>query len=436
MKFMIPLGIVLLTVTSTAFAGQVVVVGPLPTQVANIQAGIDAAVDGDVILVKSGTYSTFSVPNKSVTIVADVGQVVNVVGAARVRNLESDRKVVIAGLHVTGQHTANVAEGNGFYATNCAGTIRVQDCTLTGYDGTGAPCPSVPRNGAEISNCADVSFVRCTITGSGLVRLNAPNPGIPPATREGSGLVSTGSSVSVHETTARGGYGGTMCNGYNDGTDGGDGTRLQSTFLFGANSTMSGAQGTTYTNNSFPGAYAGYGGNGVSILDGASSVHLVNCTLVRGEAGTNYGCGLCFSCCSGDPGGTYATAGAQPDFIAGSAPTLSAASIARESTALTLTIHGAAGDRAAIALARDTQFVFDSALHGVELVGVAVPEATRYLILGTIPAGGTLTTTLQLPAIPITDPGRTLWLQLVTTSASGASLVGSPLSVAVVDASY
>jgi len=436
MKFVIPASLTILAATSPAFAGQVIVVGPLPTQVANIQAAVDAAVDGDVILVKSGTYSTFSVPNKTVTIVADVGQVVNVLGAARVRNLSIERKVVIAGLNVIGQLTGTAVEGNGFYATNCAGAIRVQNCTLTGFDGTGAPCPSVPRSGAEIVNCADVSFVRCTLTGSGLVNLNTPNPGLPPGSREGNGLVATGSSVSVHETTARGGYGGTMCNGYSDGTDGGDGARIQSSFVFIANGTLRGADGMTWTVGGPFGAFAGWGGNGFSILDAASNVHLIQCSLIPGQGGTNYNCGLCGSCCSGQAGSTYTSAASNPDFIPSTAPTLAAANIGRESLALALTIHGTAGDRASIAIARDAQFVFDPAQQGVILAGPAAPEATRYWIVGTIPANGLLAASLQLPAIPLADPGRTLWLQLTTTSPIGTSHVGSPLTVAVVDSAY
>jgi hypothetical protein len=429
-------GLALLATTSPAFAGQVIVVGPLPTQVANIQAAIEASVDGDVILVKSGTYTTFSVPNKSIAIVADAGQVVNVVGAARVRNLTVDRKVLISGLNVIGQLTSNIVEGNGFYATSCAGAIRVQNCTFTGFDGTNSPCATVPRSGAEISNCADVSFVRCTLTGSGHMYLSSPNPGLPPASRDGNGLVATSSSVSVHETTARGGYGGLLCNGYFDGTDGGDGVRLQSTFVFGANSAFAGADGQSFLTGGQLGAYGGYGGDAVVVLDATSSVHVIQSTLLGGSGGYNFNCGLCGSCCSGDAGQAYTTTGPALDVLSSTAPTLSAANIGRESTALALTIHGVAGDRAALAISRDTQFVFDPLLQGVTLVGEPVPVATRFMILGTIPANGTLRTTLQLPAIPLTDPGRTLWLQLLTTSPSGASRVGSPLTVAVVDSSF
>ena len=56
-----------------------------------IQAAVDAAVDDDVILVKSGTYPSFVVRGKSLVIAEDAGHTVLVDGAIRIGNINGTR---------------------------------------------------------------------------------------------------------------------------------------------------------------------------------------------------------------------------------------------------------------------------------------------------------------------------------------------------------
>ena len=86
---------------ATAARADVLVVSPtghFPT----IQSAVDAAVDDDVILVKSGTYYSFVVRGKSLVIAEDAGQTVRIDGAIRIGNINGTRTVVLMGLENTG----------------------------------------------------------------------------------------------------------------------------------------------------------------------------------------------------------------------------------------------------------------------------------------------------------------------------------------------
>jgi hypothetical protein len=63
------------------------------------------------------------------------------------------------------------------------------------------------------------------------------------------------------------------------------------------------------------------------------------------------------------------------------------------------------------------------------------PAPTRYLILGTL-SGTTLTAALPLSAVPASDPGRRYFLQALHVDGSGQRWLGSPLTLAVLDAAY
>ena len=86
----------------TAAQSRVWVVGPNANGMAEfseIQAAVDAAADGDTVLVQSGIYGGFSIVNKGVSVVADSNLVI-VSGGVDVHFLAPGQFVVLRGLSI------------------------------------------------------------------------------------------------------------------------------------------------------------------------------------------------------------------------------------------------------------------------------------------------------------------------------------------------
>src|SRR5689334_20349069 len=75
------LGAFVLAPLALAAPNGVTVVAPSGGEYADVQPAIDAAADGEIVLVRAGSYGPFTVSGKSVHVVADAGAVVDVNGA-------------------------------------------------------------------------------------------------------------------------------------------------------------------------------------------------------------------------------------------------------------------------------------------------------------------------------------------------------------------
>src|SRR6266850_2361061 len=90
-----------------------------------IQPAVDAAVDGDTILVKAGGYPGFTVAGKGLSITADTGHDVVVTSPVSVVNLASQSTDLISGFEIRSNSSgvpALDAQGN-------SGSVRIQSCT-------------------------------------------------------------------------------------------------------------------------------------------------------------------------------------------------------------------------------------------------------------------------------------------------------------------
>src|SRR5437016_2892190 len=77
---------------ASARAGNVLIVDSSGSgQYTDIQSAVDAAQEGDVVLVRTGTYFTFLVSNKELAVVGDAGANVQIVGAIRVHDLAATK---------------------------------------------------------------------------------------------------------------------------------------------------------------------------------------------------------------------------------------------------------------------------------------------------------------------------------------------------------
>lgn len=106
-----------------------------------IQAAVDAAQDGDTILVRTGTYPSFVVDQRSLAIAADSGAEVtismNLAKPIRVRNVAASQSVSLHGLRVIGANESNpfITSEPLLQVIDCAGPVLLQDCTLLHGDG-------------------------------------------------------------------------------------------------------------------------------------------------------------------------------------------------------------------------------------------------------------------------------------------------------------
>src|SRR5688500_4841801 len=104
---------------------ELLVVAPMGGDHTNIQAAVDAAHDGDVILVKSGVYPGFGILERELVVAADLGAQVFITSTISVQFLRSDQDVLLQGLQQTESQSHH-----GLFANRCKGSLRIQDCLV------------------------------------------------------------------------------------------------------------------------------------------------------------------------------------------------------------------------------------------------------------------------------------------------------------------
>ena len=376
-------------------AGHVLVVGG-PHGFSTIQTAVDLAVNGDTVLVKSGTYPGFAIGSKGISVVADTGATV-VTDAVSVDGVPSGLSAVLAGLTI--QTSYGYA---GLSAVAVAGSLRVEDCSI-------APASSnrTDRPAVVLDSDSDVALVMCTIQGS-----NAGNAGINglpgwPA------IQSTSSSVAIQDCAMVGGEGGHgQADPAGHGGAGGPGISVQDGFVYLSGSDVRGGAGGNGGDNhgcSIGGSEGGPGGNGgaavrvtsASALPAVVVFGVVATPGAGGPGGIDYSdcCynGQCFG--NGPDGAAGAVFDAGPgavDQLAGSSRRLIAPHVARENRTIAAHAYGQPGDFVQVFASVRPQFAYLEQYHGVQLMQL---QQSVLLASGTVPAGGTLDLSLQMPGL-------------------------------------
>lgn len=394
---------------SSIHAGELWVVSSIA-----IQPTIDAAADGDVILLAGGPqYNGFVIDGKSLSVVRAEGTIASIVPGAIVRNLAPHQSVLLAGLNLRGNQL--LAKPTGFVARDCAGAIRVQDSGLIG-DHNAQPVITPPcaffgdgsgGEGAQIENCADVAFTGSVfIGGMGGPNMCTTGAGLP----GGTALVALDSRVALYDCTLEGGRAGAT---WISGGEGGEACVADCTSfgsLFASGCALTGGQG---------GLSIGLAGTGGDALhySGAATLALLDTSLTGGEAGTGeLGPGL--------PGVPYS--GLAFTNHPGAARSFALACPLPDATPALLHVSAQPGDFALLGLAASSAHAPFAAFLGTLLLG-----EPSVLALGFVGPSGERDFDVPIAALPAGLTVLHARLQAAFFSAQGQIVLGGPRAALV-----
>jgi hypothetical protein len=403
-----PLAALFLTLP-TQGAGQVFVVAPTGPYT-TIQAAVDAAGDGDIVLVESGSYSGFSIADKGVSVIANAGASVVVTSGIAISDLAVTRHVALHNLRVT---VAWPTFADALQLTNNQGSIRVEECALPGSADFFSH--TVGSRGAAITSSGDVAFARCDLLG-GFCPVNG-----------GSGLVLVQSNAALFDTRAVGSTGGSKSR---DGTcaanAGGIGAWLVSgSQLHAWSASFIGGDGGSASTASFGFcggcADGGWGNSGLHIETGNSAVALYS-RFRGGKAGKAWGA------CGADGGAGAGVTGLTPTVIFGRGMRTESIQPMHEGATVSTTIHGTPGDN--VWLLRGDNTAYRVRSYGVQLVDPVGPPT----LLGTVGSNGTLAAVVAAGDLAPGAQGRVEFLQ--TLHVSGTWTLGSPMTLVTLDPTF
>jgi hypothetical protein len=387
-----------------------------------IQSAVDAAHDRDVLLVKSGTYASFTIINKALIVAGDTNASVTVNGAAQISNLSVDRTVLLSNLILHAQAGALDWQSHGVHLLDNLGAVRVQGCYVIGAFTASTTPPS--STGAYVEFSMDVAFQNSFVRGGYWANPLAPHSSAP------SGLVNVGSSIAIYDSQVFGGQGYTdPCTQIDlNGGNGGPGVVGQSSFLFASGSIISGGDGG-YGSDCGQGD-GGSGGVGISLS--SSTVDLLD-TVVAGGMG---GPGSCSIGCGHDgQNGAASTIDASSalNSLAASKRVLEAPLVVRELSPFPLRIRGQPGDEVGVIVGTRTAFELMPLLNGVELVAT---DRDPVWLGHADSMTGLFSTNLSFPDLGSGVQSSTYYMQVIARSPHGAHILGTPIGVTVLDSSF
>lgn len=377
----------LLLVTPVAAQGDVHVVdfadGP-GADFTDLSVAIDSAADGDVLLVRSGLYSIFNtLDGRSLTIAGD-GPFVQVSGLLAVQNLDADQRVVMRGLELKFPGEVELLNNDGI--------VWIEDCLIA----------------ADIDGSSPFGAVHAV--GSRLVLQNSHVEGSMQygfhATPPTAGLYLVDSTVTVSGGSIRGGTG--VDTTFPD-LPGAAGIHMEGSTLSASGSAIDGGSATTQP-----------GGPGIEAFAG-SSVALRD-TPVAGGAGA--------------PAGTAVTAdlGSAVVTVPGGAHSLTSTATPRTGETLAVTASGAQGDGVLLLAGIGPALAPLGPAGSLLLVDPTPPFLS--VVLGTLPAGGTLQGSFLVPSLGGAEAVELFIQDVYLDAALSAVRFGPGTAPLLLDASF
>jgi hypothetical protein len=397
----------------------------------NIQSAVDAAADGDVILVR-GNASSATVTGKSLSIVADDPALPSMLGNFVIAGVPAGGMVLVAGF------TISSGMGAPLSVVDCTGAVRIQDFSLTSMN----YLSSAVRPALEVRNCADVavsssmmqgangvyfgvgyvyggieaasvqdstvSFHGCTMHGGNGANGGSSSMGLPLSGTPGAaGLVTFGTSnVFLSGCTLIGGNGG-------NGINGGGPPPMCTTTTY-SHPTGGGAGGPAVL-HLMPATGNGFANSAVGGMGGMSGVDQCGSQPVQAQSGA-----------------AFQSNGQPWSETSGIARVLNAPRVVRESTSFVLHFAGVPGDHVYLASSQQPAHVPALSFDGVFL-GQGPYRRTS---MGTIGSTGTLDVTLPLGDLGPGVAEDLRHLQCVMLDASGHLHVGSSAVLTRLDSAY
>ncbi|MCE9596255.1 MAG: right-handed parallel beta-helix repeat-containing protein [Planctomycetes bacterium] len=411
-----------IALASPVLAGGVANVSRSPIVVhTDLQPAIDAAQDGDVLLVHGGTYAGFTIDNRALAIFGVPGEQVDIVGEVEIRNVTSARRVVLSNVDVHETITSGVDGIRALYVSNCSGLVWFQDCAFLGADGVDRSSTGdggYGGTGVELFNATSTLFVGCSLLG-GVGGDNTSTSCFPACWLPGegsAGLWARGATrAALYGCDALGGHGG---NGGYEASQGGHGIFVgQATVsLFAANSSATGGDGGS--SNVWEN---GRGGDGVRAPLAPATLTTLDCLFV---------------------GGHHGTGSAQPNFdgvpifgasvqLAPTARTFTTASVARDGTSLAFTFSGEPGDHLYLASSPVSNWFAQLAANGVWAVGY--PPRLSPTPLAVVGPSGSFASSWTTPSVAAPAQVALRFSQVYALPAAGGAVLATPRCTLSID---
>lgn len=394
----------------------------------SIQAAVDAAADGDVIVARSGLYlESVQVTGKSLVLCAELGQAlsVNILGTFTVSGLAASQSFVMRGVAVVPQGAAALT------AVGCDGPVWIERCNLWGGSGDNSYASTTQADSfpaALVSDCDEVVLAHCTLRGAqGPDLVDQLLQGVTGAGGDAL-VVELGARVSLFACELLGGDGGSsLVQAPFAGAGGGSGAVLAAGTVLASGCTVRAGAGGAGSSNGAMCAGGGDGGDGLRLPPGSTATLRVHdLSYAPGASGAAGGA----ACSAGAAGEDVDQDGGTVLALPGAARRLETSTPVREGESVLLWASGAPGEVVVAGLAAAQGDIPLDAFGGT----LVIDPSFVLLPLGVVPASGTLLSFVPIgPAASPTTLARSIYVQTAHVDATFALWLGHASALLLLD---